>query len=217
MVEKSGCTRTIGYGNGQVEGDVAPGRMTGKRYVIQRRGSDGGVGASIRAVRNSYAKHAGVDSATAPTPLEIEEIALGTREGNADAARAAYRELGEIVGEALCTATSMFDGLLVIGGGLSAGHRLFMPGLLDAMRGTISTYDGSKLPRLVQKIYNLEDAGEQAEFVKGEVRMIALPGSDDTLAYDPLKRIGIGVSVLGTSEAVGIGAYAYALNQLDGS
>jgi glucokinase len=32
--------------------------------------------------------------------------------------------------------------------------------------------------------------------------------------YDPIKRIGVGISRLGTSEAVAIGAYSYALNEL---
>jgi glucokinase len=40
-----------------------------------------------------------------------------------------------------------------------------------------------------------------------------MPGSTKTLAYDPVKRIGIGISVLGTSASAGIGACA--LNELD--
>jgi len=35
--------------------------------------------------------------------------------------------------------------------------------------------------------------------------------------YDPLLRVGVGVSRLGTSEAVAIGAYAFALRKLDQS
>ena len=41
-----------------------------------------------------------------------------------------------------------------------------------------------------------------------------MPGSDRTLEYDPLQRIGVGMSRLGTSEAVALGAYAYAVKQL---
>jgi glucokinase len=33
--------------------------------------------------------------------------------------------------------------------------------------------------------------------------------------YDPLQRIGVGMSRLGTSEAVAIGAYNFALRKLD--
>jgi glucokinase len=34
------------------------------------------------------------------------------------------------------------------------------------------------------------------------------------LQYDPLQRLGVGMSRLGTSEAVAIGAYAFALKSL---
>ena len=172
-------------------------------------------GASIRAVRNSYAKNAGINPEDAPSPKEIEDIALDKAEGNKAAAIEAYRELGEVVGEALSTVATLYDGLIVMGGGVSYGHRLFMPAVLDAMNGTIQKYDGSELDRIVQKVFNLEDADEVAEFLKGGLKNIAMPGSEETVAYDPMKRIGVGVSTLGTSEAVGIGAYAYALNELD--
>lgn len=172
-------------------------------------------GASIRAVRNSYAKNAGIELKFSPSPKEIEDIALGKIEGDKTAAIEAYRELGEVIGEALATLTTLFDGLIVLGGGLSYGHKLFMPAVLDVMGGTIRKYDGNEIDRIVQKVYNLEDADQVAQFVQGEAKQIVIPGSDETIAYDPLKRIGIGISVLGTSEAVGIGAYAFALNQLD--
>ena len=110
---------------------------------------------------------------------------------------------------------TLLDGLVVIGGGLSKGHRLFMPAVLNELNGRIATYDGDSFDRIVQRAYNLEDATQEKEFLKGEKKRISMPGSSETLAYDPLKRIGIGTTVLGTSKAVGIGAYAYALKKLD--
>lgn len=172
-------------------------------------------GASIRAVKNSYAKNAGIDPADAPSPKEIEDIAFDQMEGDKAAAIEAYRELGEIIGEALSTIATLFDGIIVIGGGLAYGHKLFMTAVLDAMNGSIEKYDGSELPRIVQRTFNLEDADQLVEFTKGDTKQIPMPGTGETLAYDPLKRVGIGISNLGTSEAVGIGAYAFALNQLD--
>lgn len=172
-------------------------------------------GASIRAVKNSYARNAGIDPADAPSPKEIEDIAFDKMEGDKAAAFEAYRELGEVIGEALATVATLFDGIIVIGGGLAYGHKLFMPAVLDAMNGSIKKYDGSELDRIVQKTFNLEDAAALVEFTKGETKQIVVPGTDETIAYDPLKRVAIGTSVLGTSEAVGIGAYAFALNELD--
>ncbi len=52
-------------------------------------------------------------------------------------------------------------------------------------------------------------------FVKGEVEEIEVPGSTRRVTYDPLERVGVGLSRLGTSKAVALGAYAFALTALD--
>jgi glucokinase len=41
-----------------------------------------------------------------------------------------------------------------------------------------------------------------------------IPGTSRKVAYDPMPRTAVGMSRLGTSEAVAIGAYAYALAKL---
>lgn len=61
--------------------------------------------------------------------------------------------------------------------------------------------------------FNLEDPVHLDIFLKGETRTIKVPGSERTLAYDPLQPVGVGVTRLGTSEAVAIGAYVSALKQ----
>ena len=40
-------------------------------------------------------------------------------------------------------------------------------------------------------------------------------GTDRYVAYDPMKRIGVMISKMGASQAISVGAYAYALHQLD--
>lgn len=172
-------------------------------------------GASTRAVINCYAKNAGIDPAVSPGTIEIDYIANGKSEGNQAAAIEAYREMGEVVGDALANAITLFDGIIVLGGGLSKGHRLFMPAVMKELNGKISGYAGNSFDRIVQQAFNLEDPEQVTNFVKGKVKNIPMPGSTETLAYDPLKRIGVGTSVLGTSRAVGIGAYCFALNDID--
>ena len=135
--------------------------------------------------------------------------------GNVQAARQAFATLGEVVGDALANALTLIDGLAVIGGGLSGAAQLFMPRLIDEMNGTIAKYDGTRIPRLAQKTFNLDDPAQRDQFLRGEAREITVPHSKTTLTYDPLRRLGVGISELGTNEAVGIGAYAYALQQLD--
>ena len=61
----------------------------------------------------------------------------------------------------------------------------------------------------------MEDEAQRAKFLKGETREIMVPCSKRKIQYDPLQRIGVGMSRLGTSEAVAIGAYAFALRKLD--
>ncbi len=127
----------------------------------------------------------------------------------------AFSTLGEAIGDALANAMTLIDGLVVIGGGLSAAAPLFMPRLVAEMNGTIETLDGRQIPRMELKAFNLEDAASFDAFARGEARQITVPGSSRQLTYDPLKRIGVGLSRLGTSEAVAVGAYAFALHELD--
>ena len=110
---------------------------------------------------------------------------------------------------------TLIDGLVVIGGGLSAAAPLFMPRLVAEMNGTIETLDGRQIPRTELKAFNLEDESAFEAFARGEARQIAVPGSSRQVTYDPLKRIGVGLSRLGTSQAVAVGAYAFALHELD--
>lgn len=172
-------------------------------------------GASIRAVQRVYLAHSQVKHAETPTPKDICEFATGSPGGDPEAARLAYAALGETVGDALADAMTLLDGLVVIGGGLSAAASLFLPRLVEEMNGTLETLDGRTIPRMESKAFNLEDEADMEAFIRGDQREIAVPGSNRKVLYDPLKRIGVGVSRLGTSRAVALGAYAFALHRLD--
>ena len=171
-------------------------------------------GACIRAVQRSYCEKAGFAFEDAPSPKEIAEIAQGDLSGDRKAALFAYQKLGENVGDTLSQLVTLTDGLVVIGGGLSGASPLFMPSLLAEMNGTYRSPDGESFPRLVQKAFDLDDEVSLNDFCQGESRTISIPNSLETLDYDPVPRTGVGVSKLGTSNAVAIGAYAYALDQL---
>ncbi|MDE3067048.1 MAG: ROK family protein [Verrucomicrobiota bacterium] len=172
-------------------------------------------GASIRAVRRVYAQKAGIAFDQAPDPRGIEEVALGKVPGNRAAAVEAYRRLGEVVGDAMGNALTLIDGLGVIGGGLSKGWPLFLPTVVEELNSAYTAPNGNKFRRLPSAAFNLEDGAQMQKFLKGETREIAVPGGKRKIKYDPLQRIGVGISRLGTSEAVAIGAYAFALQKLD--
>jgi len=171
-------------------------------------------GASIRAVRRVYAEEAGIPLEQAPDPKVIEQVALGDTPGQRAAAVEAYRRLGEVVGDALAQALALVDGLVVIGGGLSNAHRLFLPALIQELNGTYKLADGRDRRRLAATVLNLEEESQLAEFLREGAREITVPLSTKTVQYDPLPRLGIGISRLGTTQAIALGAYAFAQRAL---
>jgi glucokinase len=165
---------------------------------------------SIRAVRRVYAGLAGIASGAAPDPRDIEAIARGDAPGNRDAAIEAYRRMGEAAGDAIANALAIADSLVVIGGGLSAGAPLFLPALVGELNGAYTLPDGKKLRRLVQKAFEIESAGGLEAFINsGDIRTAR------TVTYDASARIAVGISRLGTSAAIALGAYVFALRKLD--
>jgi glucokinase len=173
-------------------------------------------GASIRAVRRVYAEKAGILFEQAPEPKDIFEIGTGAKPGDQAAAAEAFCQLGEVVGDAMAQALTLVDGLAVIGGGISGAAPLFLPALINELNSTYTSPKGEKFRRLTAVAFNLEDPAQLQTFLKGETRTITVPGSKKKVHYDPLQRIGVGMSRLGTSEAVAIGAYTFALRKLDG-
>jgi len=171
-------------------------------------------GASIRAVRRVYAAKAGIPFDKVPEPKVIFDIGMGNAAGNQAAAKEAFRQLGEVVGDAMSQALTLVDGLAVIGGGVSGAWPLFLPAIIDEMNSTYRTPDGGTLRRLTQFAFNLEDPAQLDTFLKGDKKEITVPCSTRKIAWDPMPRTGVGMSHLGTSEAVAIGAYAFALHKL---
>ena len=171
--------------------------------------------ASIRGVRRVYAAQAGLPFEQAPEPKVIYEIGLGKQPGDQAAAREAFRQLGEVVGDALGNALTLLDGLAVVGGGVAGAWPLFLPALVSELNSSYTGPNGETFRRLDSIAFNLEDSEDLQKFLRGDPREILVPGGKRKLQYDPLQRVGVGLSRLGTSEAVAIGAYAFALSKMD--
>ena len=127
----------------------------------------------------------------------------------------AFRRLGEVAGDAIANALTLLDGLVVIGGGLAAAAPHFLPALVAQLNSRLRSLAGGDVPRLELTAFDLEDAAGLARFLAGSPRTITVPGSDHRVLYDPEKRTGVGLTRLGTSRAVALGAYAFALRALD--
>lgn len=171
-------------------------------------------GVAIRAVKRVYGEISNNPN-HGFEPKEICEIADGTRPGDMAAAKQAFAELGEVAGSAMASAVTLIDGIIVIGGGIMAARRHIMPSLLKELRSEIHTLSGDTLQRVQMKVYDLDDEEEFKAFARGEERKLQVYGSDRQVTYDPQKRIGVMISKLGAVQAISIGAYSFALNQLD--
>jgi glucokinase len=172
-------------------------------------------GASIRAVINKYKQLSGVKE-NGITPKDIYEIAEGFQPGHQEAAKQSFAELGEILGDLIANVITVIDGMVVIGGGLSSAHKYFMPYVIKELNSVLYKYDKSvSVPRLESKAYNLENMSEKETFFKGSETFVCIPGSNKKVPYNAEKRVPIAISKLGTSRAVYLGAYSFALNQID--
>ncbi len=215
-----GVTLGTGFGGGIVrDGELFIGdnSVAGEAWLLRNKLDpqvNAEEGACIRAVRRVYAQVAGVPLDQAPEPKAIYEIGMGQAAGNRAAAVEAFRRLGEVAGDAIAQALTLIDGLAVVGGGIAGAAGLFLPPLVDAMND-VYVKGQERLRRLVPRALNIEDPAQRELFLNGQTRTLAVPGSTRTVQYDPLQRTAVGLSRLGTSEAVAIGAYAFAIQQLE--
>lgn len=170
---------------------------------------------STRAIQRVYAEQAGLSFNNKLMPKDVYDIAKGTQEGNASAAKYAFAQYGMALGAAICNVITLIDGIVVIGGGLSASWDLFAPAMFQEINRQLENFKGEKNDRLSFKVFNLEDPNIFDEFAHGETKTLNIPGTDKTIQYDALHRSGVALSKLDGSFATALGAYAFALQKLD--
>lgn len=214
-----GYTFGTGFGVGMVvNGELNRGdNSCVETFCLPHKKYDGVIvedGVSVRAVKRVYGELSG-DKNHEFEPKDIYDIAEGKTPGDAEAAKKAFAEMGEVAGDAMATAVTLTDGLIVIGGGITAARKYLMPSLLAELRSKMKTLGGEELNRVQMKVYDLDDEAQFAEFARGEQRELKVYGSDRTVSYDPQKRIGVAISKMGASKAISVGAYTFALDQLD--
>ena len=170
---------------------------------------------SIRAVIRNYVEAAGPAGEKGLTPKDIFEIASGKRGGNRDAAIAAFELMGRHLGDVIANLVSLMDGLVVIGGGIAGADRFFMPAVMNELSGRFDYRHHDPIPRLIQQACNLNEPSGIEAITRITGRYVKIPGSDRKIYYDEVPKVGIGTSRIGTSRAISLGAYAFALNRLD--
>ncbi|MBR6904495.1 MAG: ROK family protein, partial [Bacteroidales bacterium] len=95
-------------------------------------------GVSQRAILHYYNIYSNDPAAKDYTDsLDIFRIATGEREGDRPAALKAFDTFGQAAGHTIAQCVTVLDGIIVLGGGLSKSHTLFMPALLRELRAQL--------------------------------------------------------------------------------
>lgn len=214
-----GYTFGTGFGIGVVvNGELNRGdNSCVETFCLPHKTKDGVIseeGVAIRAIKRVYSEVSG-DYDHDLEPKEICEIADGVREGDREAARRAFAEFGETAGDAMATAAQLIDGIIVIGGGITGARHHILPSLIKELRADLNTLDGERVRRVQMEVFDLDDPEEFEKFAAGNGKAIKVRGTDMTVEYDDMKRIGVTFSKLGASKAISAGAYAFALSKID--
>lgn len=169
---------------------------------------------SIRSIKRMYAEQISIDPSKSPDPKEIFEIANGNKSGVREAALETYLRFGEALGDAVAHILTLIDGVVVIGGGVSGAYSIFSRSMMDELNGYFTALNGVKYRRLIQTVYDVEKSFEGKEFTSKDFKEVLVPQSGRKIIYHEKKNTAVGLSKLGTSNAVAIGAYHYALREL---
>ena len=169
---------------------------------------------SARAVKRVYHEEAPGDGRIL-SPKDIFEIAEGTKEGDSEAARTAFDRLGSAAAEAVIHALDIVDGIVVIGGGLSGAAKYIVPAMVREMGKNRLTLSGNSVPCLQMAVMDLTSPEGKQAFLEDRSTLVRVPGSGREVRYRSEKKTGVAVSRIGTGRAVALGAYAYALSEID--
>jgi len=170
---------------------------------------------STRAIQRIYAEEAGIPFSSDLMPRDIYRIARGEANGVKEAAQESFFSFGRSLGSSIANTLSLFDGIVVLGGGITAAWDLFSPPMFQEIGRSYSDFKDLLSPRLSYKVYDLENQEQFSDFSSDKAKELIVPGSGRKVSYDAFPRTGVGLSRLGASKTIAIGAYAFALQQLD--
>ena len=169
---------------------------------------------STRAIQRVYSEVAKIELDSILMPKDIFEIAQGNTEGNQEAAISSFNEYGKALGYVISDIITLIDGLVVIGGGITAAWKFFAPALFEAMQSQHQNSTGKFSKRTTIKVFNLESDTDRQTFLKGNVKNIQI-SRNSSVIYDTMSRTAIMRSKNGASVSTSLGAYYYALSQLN--
>jgi len=169
---------------------------------------------SSRAIQFVYSENAKIKNDPKLMPKDIFEIALGKIKGNKQAAVHSFNEYGKALGYVLSDVITLIDGLVVVGGGITAAWELFAPALFKTIQTKHQNLNDGFSKRTTVKVFNLENDLEKQTFLKGSVRNFKI-SENNSVTYDVMPRTAIIRSIKGASVSTSLGAYQYAISQIN--
>ncbi len=168
---------------------------------------------STRSIIATY-KEKSESEVTDLLPYDIFQIAKGEKPGDKNAAIQAFQFFGRGIGDAIANLITLFDGLVVIGGGITGAKELYMPSVMEELNRKFINRGDKSQNRLVQKVYDYSNNDEKEAFLSSYAKPVLIPGSQKTVNYDAESRVAIAHSQLGASKAIQLGAYVFALENI---
>lgn len=147
-------------------------------------------------------------------PKHIHEIGLSKTAIKKEAALYSFNQFGNALGFVLADILNLIDGLIVIGGGISTAWELFAPAMLEAIQRKHQLSNGNIVDRTTIQVFNIENEQEKQSFLKGAMSEVRL-SSKYSIAYDTMPRTAVIRSTNGASKSISIGAYYFAISQLN--
>lgn len=169
---------------------------------------------STRAVQRVYAEQSGTPFDPALMPGTVYEIAKGEKPGDRQAALNAFVSFGHGLGDTIANVMTLVDGLVVLGGGLTAGYELFVTAMMERLLMRYEDFKGETSGRLSYPVYDLSDPDQYSRFLQSNPVELTIPGSRRTIQYNNHPKSGIMRSKAGASKSVALGAHAFAISKL---
>jgi glucokinase len=169
---------------------------------------------SIRGLRRRYAEQAGIRFDDAPQPREIYTLLQEGTHREREAASHAFEHYYTSVTEVIRTCIALFDGIVVLGGGIAGSAAHFLPAIEENLNAAFPLSGGGSIHRLESTVYNLSDPERRQAFLQADGGELTVPGSGRSVLYTMEKRSGLAVTTADTSETIMKGAYYYAADRL---
>ncbi len=167
-------------------------------------------GISARAIIKSFNSNKNVTEDNV-TSADIYKIALDESHQDCHQAKKAFIDFGTHLGDAMANLMMLFDTSIVLGGGIVTAKSLFMPATMAVLKGKFANGQN----RTIQNLYYIDDAEQKKQFLSTSPSLINAVGHTVKVEYCNSPSLFVATSTIGCNQAVALGAYAYALSQLN--